>query len=267
MMKKVGKKLLVIIPAYNEEKMIGGVVRGVVKELKKWARDFRIFVVDDGSGDRTGELARKAGAIVVTHKMNRGLGAALGTGLMLARDRGVDVMVTFDGDGQHNPQDIKRVVEPVAKSEADFVVGSRFIDGKGLSFDEDATPGDASRFIEKRKSMQPPGLIASGMPMDRWLVNWAGNFVTWVFFGIWTTDSQSGLRALGKRVIEGLHIRTDRMEVSSEFFSEISRLKLRYKEVPIKPIYTEYSRKKGQEGRGNLNALSILSKLLLRLGR
>ena len=229
-------KIFVIIPAFNEERTIGSVVESVRKELGKWAGDFRVLVVDDGSSDRTGELARKAGARVVTHRMNRGLGAALGTGLRLAKEGGAEVVVTFDGDGQHDPRDIKRVLEPILVGEADFVVGSRLLGKKG-------------------------------MPVDRKIINWGGNLLTWLLFGVWTTDSQSGLRVLGRRAIEGLHIRTDRMEVSSEFFAEISRLKLRYQEVPIEPIYTEYSRGKGQEGRGNLNAVRILGKLLLRLGR
>jgi glycosyltransferase involved in cell wall biosynthesis len=272
---RVDSKLWVIIPAYNEVRMVGEVVRGVREEVSKWAKNFRIVVIDDGSDDKTGELARAAGAEVVRHEMNRGLGAALGTGLKVVRQAppsyeamaGRRVVVTFDGDGQHDPGDIRRVVEPILRGEADFVVGSRFREGGGLNFGERSTSGDASKFVKKASGMQPWELVNSGMPRDRWVVNVGGNLVTFLLFGVWTTDSQSGLRAMGEQAIEGIEIKTDRMEVSSEFFSEISRLKLRYAEVPIKPIYTKYSRRKGQEGLGNWNAVKILSRLVLRLGR
>jgi hypothetical protein len=98
------------------------------------------------------------------------------------------------------------------------------------------------------------------MPWYRVLGNWGLNLFTYVIFGMWTTDSQSGLRAFGRRAIESIDVRTERMEVSSELIQEIGRCRLRYREVPIRAIYTDYSLAKGQS---NWNAVSVLARLLM----
>src|SRR5690606_31667259 len=102
------------------------------------------------------------------------------------------------------------------------------------------------------------------MPFDRQLILKASNLLTLLLFGQSTSDSLSGFRAFGTRAINSVALRTERMEVSNEIFSEIKRLKLRLEEVPIKVIYTEYSRSKGQS---NTNSFNIVLKLLLRLFR
>lgn len=222
------EKVLVIIPAFNERKAISETVNGV----RQIFINSQILVVDDGSSDGTGDLAKAAGAIVIRHPINRGLGGALGTGLYWAKANGVDFCVTFDADGQHDPKDLEKVLKPILTGNADVVIGSRTINGW------------------------------KQLPTDRKFFMIASNILTWFLFGIKTTDSLSGFRAFNRKAIEKIRIVTDRMEVSNEFFCEIKRNKLCLKEVPIKVIYSDYSRSKGQK---NSNAFDVGVKLLLRL--
>lgn len=224
-------KLLIIIPAFNEESVIRETIKGIKNALKG---NFPILVVDDGSSDHTGTVAKEEGVIVIRHPINRGLGGALGTGLYWAKINNIDYCVTFDADGQHDPKDLKKMLEPILNNEADVVIGSRTINGW------------------------------KELPTDRKLIMAVSNFLTWFLFGIKTTDSLSGFRAFNRVAIEKIRIQTDRMEVSNELFCEIKRNKLRLMEVPIKVIYSDYSRSKGQK---NSNSFSVGVKLLLRLFR
>jgi UDP-N-acetylglucosamine---dolichyl-phosphate N-acetylglucosaminyltransferase len=218
-------RTFIVIPAYNEAASIGRVLKG----LKK-AGYSDIIVVDDGSKDRTYEIAQKEGVNVYRHIVNRGLGGALGTGIKAAIAHGADIIVTFDADGQHDVADLKKLVKPIFGRNADAVIGSRLINPKG-------------------------------MPLVRRIGNWGFNFITYILFGVWTTDSQSGLRAFSRKAAQKINIKSNRMEVSSEIISEIGRNRLRFTEVPIKAIYTDYSLAHGQS---NLNAIRILGKLVLR---
>jgi glycosyltransferase involved in cell wall biosynthesis len=204
------KRVVVVIPAYNEERTIVEVIRG----LKQ--RGFTtLIVVDDGSSDRTGELASREGVIRLRHLLNRGLGGALGTGISAALRLGAEVIVTFDADGQHDPSDIMRLLQPLEMGKAEVVIGSRMWDPRG-------------------------------MPYRRRMANWIANVVTYLLFGGWTTDSQSGLRAFSSRAATRLQIMTTGMEVSSEIIAETVRNRLRWEEVPVQAIYTDYSLSKGQ---------------------
>jgi len=202
-------RIAVVVPAYNEEKTVGGVVAALLP------RADRVFVVDDGSTDRTAAVAAAAGAEVIGHFMNRGLGAALGTGIAAAVRAGAEFVVTFDADGQHRAEDVPRLVEPLAAGRADAAIGCRTAD--------------------RRR-----------MPATRRLANWIGNALTFALFGLWVRDSQSGLRAFTRRAAAEMEIMTDRMEVSSEIVKEIRRHGWRLAEVPIVPVYTDYSLSKGQ---------------------
>lgn len=225
------KKVLVIIPAYNEAQAIGETIRGVRRSLGKCAT---ILVVDDGSTDTTRFVARRAGAMVVRHPVNRGLGGALGTGLYWAKMHDVPITVTFDADGQHDPQDLPVILQPIKKGIADIVIGSRTTDGW------------------------------KDIPFDRKLIIAGSNILTWWLFGVRTSDSLSGFRAFNRQAIERILLKTDRMEVSNEFFFEMKRNRLRLSEVPIRVIYSDYSRKKGQK---NSNIFDVTMNLLLRLLR
>ena len=142
-------------------------------------------------------------------------------------------MVTFDGDGQHDPSDIEKIISPIIQKKADLVIGSRF---------------------KKLKRV----------PVDRYFLNWIANFITFLFYGVATTDSQSGLRAFSKNALDVIDLKGERMDFSSEILLEAKRNNLRIAEVPVRAIYTEYSRKKGQR---NLNAIPTFARFLVRLLR
>lgn len=217
-------KQLLVIPAYNEAKTIGRVIRD--------ARSFvdGIIVVDDGSTDDGAVVAQREGAAVYRHVVNRGLGAAIGTGIAAALQQDADIVVTMDADQQHDPRDIARLVAPLREGKADVVIGVR------------------SRRVGK-------------MPVTRIIANTLANMITWLLFGIWSNDSQSGFRAFTRRAAAMLDCRGDRMEVSSEILGEVKRRNLRLAEVPITSIYTSYSLSKGQ---GFMEGVRTLERLIVR---
>jgi glycosyltransferase involved in cell wall biosynthesis len=221
-----GKRVVIVIPAYNEERSIIAVIRGLKQQ------GFARLVVDDGSSDRTSELARQEGVILLRHILNRGLGGALGTGINAALRLGAKLIVTFDADGQHDPSDIGRLLKPIENGEADVVIGSRMLD-------------------------------PVGMPYPRRLANWTANLVTYLLFRARTTDSQSGLRAFSSHAATRMQILTSGMEVSSEIIAETVKNGLKWKEVPVKAIYTDYSLSKGQSLKVGLKTLMrlILAKM------
>ncbi|MBI5492423.1 MAG: glycosyltransferase family 2 protein [Deltaproteobacteria bacterium] len=119
-------KLLVIIPAFNEEATIGSVISSVKKEVP----EANILVVNDGSRDRTASIAEDSGVTVLNHLYNMGIGATMQTGYKYARLMGYEVAVQVDGDGQHPADQIKYLIAPILNKKADLVVGSRFL-GEG----------------------------------------------------------------------------------------------------------------------------------------
>lgn len=229
------QKLVVIIPAYNEESVIASTIAGVQAQLDKPPLNClasQVIVVDDGSQDGTYWTATQQGVTVLRHHTNMGLGAALRTGFEAARERDATWVVTFDADGQHHARDIPRLLVPLLEDRADLAVGSRF-------------------------------LRANKIPLLRRVTLWGANLLTWLLFGVWT-DSQSGLRALNVQALERLQLCTNRMEVSSEIVAEARRLGLRMCEVPVSVTYSEYSRRKGQTF---WNSFNVIYKLLLRRAR
>lgn len=216
-------RVIAVIPAYNEETTLAAVLDKTAPFVDG------IIVVNDGSTDRTGEIAKSRGPTVVTHVINRGLGAAIGTGFAAATHLKADVAITLDADGQHDPSEIPLFVEAI-ESGADMVIGSRMLGG-------------------------------TGMPWYRQVANRLGNLVTFVLFGALVTDSQSGFRAFTAYALRHIEIKTNRMEVSSELIAEARRNKFNLVEVPIKAIYTEYSLSKGQSF---FVGLKTLVKLVLR---
>lgn len=197
-------KVWIVMPAYNEERSIGKVLDALKRE--GWCN---IIVADDGSRDRTAEIARSKGALVVRHRQNVGLGAALCTGLNKARELGADCAVTFDADGQHDPKAVRALVR--ALNDADLVIGVR-------------------RHL--------------GIPLHKRVGNYFLNLITYLFSGV-LTDSQSGSRAFGKRALKLIRIRSNRYEVSSEIIVQARRKGLRLREAPVKCFYTKYSKARG----------------------
>ncbi|MDD5043056.1 MAG: glycosyltransferase family 2 protein [Patescibacteria group bacterium] len=202
-------KITVVIPAFNEEKTI----KKILEEVKNCGAD--IIVVNDGSSDKTGEIAENEGVTVINHIINRGLGAALGTGIEAALLSGADYIVTFDADGQHQAEDIFRLKKIAEEGGYDIVIGSRLLNPRG-------------------------------MPLARRVANWLGNLSTYLLFGIWVTDSQSGLRLFTAPAASLLHLKSNRMEVSSEIIKEVKRHNFKFTEIPIEAVYTDYSLSKGQ---------------------
>lgn len=219
------EKIWIAIAAYNEEKVIAEVVR----EIKK-AGFSNIIVVDDGSADKTFETARNAGARAFRHRLNRGKGAATKTAIEAAKLLGAEIIVTMDGDGQHDPEDIKNLVLPIEKGQFDVVLGTRLKDPRG-------------------------------MPFHKIIANYVGNFCTWYLYGLWVTDSQSGFRAYSRRAACLIDTRADRYEYDSEVIREIRKRRLKFTEVPITVRYTEYSMGKVQK-QGFLNGLKTLYKMV-----
>lgn len=203
-LRAMSRNVWIVIPAYEEERTIGSVIDGLKREGYN-----QIIVVDDGSKDRTAEIARSKGVEVVRHDRNRGLGSAIRTGLREARDRSAEVVVTFDADGQHDPDEIQKLLD--ALDGADFAVGER-----------------------KRDQM----------PLNKRLGNAFLDFVTHLLGGPWT-DSQSGFRAFGPRALEEVQIRSDRYSVSSEIIIQAGAKDMRVKIVPIEGIFTDYSMTSG----------------------
>jgi glycosyltransferase involved in cell wall biosynthesis len=117
-----GLRRLAIVPAYNE----AGSIQSVIREVRSVDSELEIVVVDDGSTDDTARLAHEAGARVVDLPYNLGIGGAVQTGYQYARDRGFDLAVQIDGDGQHDPSEVPALLAPILDGEADMVVGSRF---------------------------------------------------------------------------------------------------------------------------------------------
>lgn len=218
-----------IIAAYNEGTRLANTLDTVCNG--RWS----VVVIDDGSTDDTPNVAGRFPVWIVRHPINCGQGAALKTGIDFALGRGADVIVTFDGDGQHDAGEIPQLIAPILQKKADLVLGSRFL-------------GSTVR-----------------MPWSRWLTLKAGILFTRLVSGIRVSDVHNGFRALSRRAAETIEIRQPRMAHASEILDEIVRHELRYVEVPVTITYHEETLQKGQS---SLAALKITGQLLLgRLSR
>ena len=216
----------VVIPLYNEDQVIADVVKDVREVFPQ------VVCVDDGSKDRSAELAEAAGARVVRHPVNLGQGAALQTGFDFAlSDPAMRFVVTFDADGQHQVSDAEAMVTRLRAGEADVVFGSRFLD-------ERTRPTLAKKLVLR---------AAVGYT----------NLTTRTRL----TDAHNGLRAIARPVLEQVDITQNRMAHASELVAQIGATKARYVEEPVHILYTDYSRSKGQS---LWNSINILAELILR---
>ena len=210
-------------------------ITGVMQRVLRFCD--RLILIDDGSTDDTFEkvkMIRSNKITVLRHVINLGQGAALQTGFDFARKIKTSVVVTFDADGQQTASEISRLIEPVILGQADVVLGSRFL-GKTIN-----------------------------IPLVRFIVLRLGLIFTRLYSGLKLTDTHNGFRAFSGKALATLDIKHNRWAHPSDIIYQISKNKLRIKEVPVTVKYTNYSIRKGQK---NSEALKIpfelISKALL----
>ena len=225
------KDVYLVVPAFNEEKTVSQIIEGIAE------RGYNVILVNDGSRDKTLKLAIESKRkypnqiFVVSHVINRGLGAALKTGMVVALNKGAEYIVTFDADGQHEIADIPKVCKPLQDGEADVVIGAR-------PFED--------------------------MPISKSFANYIMNALTLIFYGRNVKDSQSGLRAFTAHAADVINIVSRGYGVSSEFIKEISDKKLRLAEVTSTTMYTPETQNKGTDA---IVGLKILTKMVIDLFR
>ncbi|WP_424355692.1 glycosyltransferase family 2 protein [Methanobacterium sp. MBAC-LM] len=193
-------KITAILPAYNEELCISSVILCSKKYVDK------VIVVDDGSTDNTAKIAKLAGARVISHSSNKGKGAALKTGFEAAKTS--EIIVTIDSDGQHDPNEIPKLVAPIINGEADIVNGSRYINGN--------------------KKDTPSYRRVGQTVLDK---------ATNLGSGLEITDSQSGYRAFARHAVPAFRFSSIDFGIESEMLMDASNAGLRIKEVEINVRY------------------------------
>ncbi|MDO5850283.1 MAG: glycosyltransferase family 2 protein [Methanobacteriaceae archaeon] len=212
MLKEDTEGVYLVIPAYNEERNIAYLLDEIAK------KGYHIVLVNDGSSDKTFDIAMEIKdkypdlITVISHVINRGVGAATKTGMDVAYNHGAKYIVTFDGDGQHAIEDIPKVCKPLKEGVADAVTGARPL---------------------------------KDMPLTKTFANRIMNFLTLFFYNANVMDSQTGLRAITAESSQKINILSRGYGISSEFIKEIKNNNLRYQEVIIKTIYTEETQHKG----------------------
>ena len=195
-------KIVIGIPAYNEEKNIGS----IITKLNDLADE--IIVCNDGSTDLTSNIAQKMGAVVIDHSKNLGYGAAIRSIFLKAKELSGDILVTFDADGQHRIEDIEKVVKPILDESADLVIGSRFLD-------------DSEKEVPHYRKV--------GIKIITKITN--------ASIKKQLTDSQSGFRAYSKKILNELNPSELGMGISTEILIKASAKNFRISEVPITITY------------------------------
>ena len=194
-------KIVIGIPAFNEEKNIGA----ILIKLKKISKD--IIVCNDGSTDLTGNIAEELGANVIHHKKNLGYGAGIRSIFLKAQEMNADILITFDADGQHRIEDIDSVLKPMINNEADIIIGSRFLD----------------------KNNEIPKYREIGIKAITSITNSS--------IGKKLSDSQSGFRGYNKKILDSIVPSDSGMGVSTEILIKAAKKKFRIIEVPIVVSY------------------------------
>ncbi|MCL2687322.1 MAG: glycosyltransferase family 2 protein [Methanobrevibacter sp.] len=228
---KTNKEIFIVVPAFNEEKTVGPIIEEIA------SLNYNVALIDDGSKDSTYEIAKNSqlkypkNIFIFQHIINRGLGAALKTGMNASLLLGAKYVVTFDADGQHDINDIPKVCKPLINGETQVVIGAR-------PFED--------------------------MPSSKNFANTVMNFITLIFYRVKVKDSQSGLRAFKADVVPKLSLLSAGYAVSSEFIREIRRNHLSFEEVTITTIYTPETQAKGTNA---IVGLKILVKMIIDLFR
>lgn len=215
------KRIAVAIPCFNEARFIADVVTRARKYVPE------VIVVDDGSTDGTAEVAAKAGATVIEHSRQKGAGVATKTCFLAALERGVDILVTIDGDGQHDPDDLPALLAPALEG-ADIVIGARFL----------------------RPGYVVPRYRKFGIDVITWLFNFGSK--------VKVTDSQSCYRAYSRRAVKNLIPTEPGFSFSIQTLVEARRLGLRIAEAPVACVYHEFGSTKNPVVHGLSVALSVV---------
>lgn len=228
-------KLIILIPAKDEEKTIGEVIGQIPKEIPGIAEK-EVIVIDDGSADRTASVAQEAGARVVSHLKKRGVGAAFSTGIQEALDRKADIVVTLDADGQFEPAEAPELIQPLLENKADLVLGSRF--------------------IKKAPPSEMPRIKLWGNKLMAGLISWAA--------GRKFSDVSCGFRAYSKEALLHLNL-FGRFTYTQETILNLSFKNLRIVEAPVT---VKYFPGRKSEVTGNLinyvfQALKIIFRTIL----
>lgn len=226
-MKAYPEHLYLIIPVYNEAKVIRSVLLPLLQA------GLPVILVDDASTD---DLPRQVDDLPIyrlRHRVNLGQGAALETGMAFARQLGAKYVIHFDADGQHRLADIPAILAPLLSGEADVSLGSRFLQSESRAL----------------------------VPWRRRLLLKMATWVNGLFTGLWLSDAHNGLRALNQTALEKIRLSEPRMAHATEILAEIHRHRLMYVEVPVQISYSDYAQQKGQSAWG---AFHILSDLILR---
>src|SRR3954453_6386895 len=218
--------VFVVIPAYNE----GPVLAETATELLKYG--YSVVVVDDGSRVPGTQYLKGSPVYYLRHLTNLGQGAALQTGTEFAVRQGAQFIVHFDADGQHSPELIPSLIEPIRTGECDVVIGSRCLKASD------------------RKQV----------PLEKQILLKAAVFVTWLFSGVWPSDPHNGFRAFSADAASRIRMTENGFAHATEILELIKRAGLRFKEVPATIRYTDYSRSKGQSV---LNSINIVFDLVL----
>jgi glycosyltransferase involved in cell wall biosynthesis len=204
-----GKSVAVVVPAFDEERLIGTTLAGIPEFVD------RVFVVDDLSRDATVERARATGdprVEVITHDRNQGVGAAILTGYRRALEEGIDVTAVMAGDNQMDPADLEAIAAPVARGEADYAKANRLFTGRAWEL----------------------------MPRTRYLGNAVLSLLTKIASGYWhVADSQSGYTAIGRDTLEllDLHRIYPRYGFPNDMLVHLNVISARVRDVPSRPVY------------------------------
>jgi len=218
----------VIIPVYNEAKVIRKVVQEVLDVFPN------VVCVDDGSVDNSVNEISTTEAHLVKHPINLGQGGALQTGLDFALlNPKAQYFITFDADGQHDLEDVKRMLTELKKSEYDIILGSRF--------------------LEKHSSVKVPFKKRVLLRLALWFTLFTS--------GLELTDTHNGLRVFNRKAAEAIDITLSNMAHASEILTIIRQKKLKYKELPVTIHYSDYSMAKGQS---MFNAINIIFDLMVK---
>jgi glycosyltransferase involved in cell wall biosynthesis len=204
-----GKRVAVVVPAHDEEALIGGTLAGIPEFVD------RVYVVDDDSGDATAARAQEAGdprVEVISHPQNEGVGAAIVTGYRRALAEGVDVTCVMAADGQMDPADLERIVDPVARGEVEYAKANRLFTGQAWTL----------------------------MPRHRYLGNAVLSMLTKIASGYWhVADSQSGYTAISRKTLEQLDLDRiyRRYGFPNDMLVHLNVWSARVRDIPSRPIY------------------------------